>query len=682
MNTNNISPNGRMPYTYRCIYKTSDGKIVSDRKPARILSLQPGGWDDEIRIALKTVDISSNPPPEYEALSYVWGIETDTATVRIDGNHLFKVTSGLYTALRHLRRTDVTRIFWIDAICINQQDLVERGRQVAQMGDIYRTATRVVVWLGLEGEHSKLALDHIKRMCQFFNVDWTTNALIPKPWIGPDDFWKTTTPFHFRQDGQDVGRALADLFFRPWFERVWIRQEIALAKQDKAIMQCGRDEILWSIFKDYLFFVSDKECYYSEDDILRNQEVAVRVKQILELGTQTRSDFLYVMQGARWAKCKDPRDRIYGALSIYDPGMAAGFVIKPDYTLSAAEVYKNMALLYLKHHSLRIFSYTGGERLKTSVDVSLPSWVPDWTVQDGHGIIISQPWVCASGRTNAYARLVGQTTLRIEGVIVSRIAEFGPEPDLRVSFPGGADVSPRNLFKMAYQMFPLCEKTLKGYESRDLLVEAYCKTLLLGLFKDLFLSLPSMGILYFSEAIEILRDMFEKRGILPDETLSELKQRFFRHISLVLGKVAITEAGRIGLVPKTAIVGDSLCVFPGCPGVMVLRSTTDVDRSFSDHCDTYRVVGDAYFDDYMMGEALLGELPEGCKARFAHWPGDTHVELAFSVGTKSNPTRNDPRLGLDHDEALSPEQIRERRKEITPQVLRDRGILLKQLDLI
>ena len=68
------------------------------------------------------------------------------------------ITKDLPQALRHLRRQKFSRTLWIDQICINQINLDERSAQVTIMGEIYRHANRVVVWLGPAKDDSDLAM--------------------------------------------------------------------------------------------------------------------------------------------------------------------------------------------------------------------------------------------------------------------------------------------------------------------------------------------------------------------------------------------------------------------------------------------------------------------------------------------------------------------------------------------
>ncbi|KZM25414.1 hypothetical protein ST47_g3442 [Ascochyta rabiei] len=85
---------------------------------------------------------------EYEALSYTWGGTIKSCNIELNGKNM-PVTERLFHALQHLRYTHEDWIFWIDAICLDQQNISERGHQVQQMAPIYGFARQVVFWLGL-----------------------------------------------------------------------------------------------------------------------------------------------------------------------------------------------------------------------------------------------------------------------------------------------------------------------------------------------------------------------------------------------------------------------------------------------------------------------------------------------------------------------------------------------------
>ncbi|CAJ2503679.1 Uu.00g110730.m01.CDS01 [Anthostomella pinea] len=121
--------------------------LDTDRREIRVLDLLPSSKPDApLKGNLRTVSLDDEL--EYEALSYTWGSASEEQATIIDGDHSVPVTNNLSRALRRFRRRLVKRTIWIGAICINQSDIPERGKQVAIMGDIYVSATCVEVWLG------------------------------------------------------------------------------------------------------------------------------------------------------------------------------------------------------------------------------------------------------------------------------------------------------------------------------------------------------------------------------------------------------------------------------------------------------------------------------------------------------------------------------------------------------
>lgn len=89
---------------------------------------------------------------QYEAISYTWGEPEPGHTVLVNGRHPLEVTPNCVEVLVHMRRRFHKRTLWIDAICIDQRETDisqrERGHQVRIMGDVYRAAQKVLVWLG------------------------------------------------------------------------------------------------------------------------------------------------------------------------------------------------------------------------------------------------------------------------------------------------------------------------------------------------------------------------------------------------------------------------------------------------------------------------------------------------------------------------------------------------------
>lgn len=185
----------------------------------------------------------SDRQARYEALSYTWGgdIITDEGYVR-DREDSGKpcMTLGLRPnlafALRNLRHSDETRVLWIDAICINQDDIKERNEQVKRMTNIYTLAERVVIWLGEESDSSKLALSTLEHIGIQLNVT-KSGRIIAAHDAAESQWWIKDYSLPFNQP---TWQALISFVERAWFYRVWCWQEVKLGSSH-AYLQCGSD---------------------------------------------------------------------------------------------------------------------------------------------------------------------------------------------------------------------------------------------------------------------------------------------------------------------------------------------------------------------------------------------------------------------------------------------------------
>lgn len=110
----------------------------------RLLTVLPGTAFDDIHCGLECASLHH---AEYEAVSYHWGDSKRLSPVTCNGVRI-DITRNLKQALSDLRLVDQPRTLWVDAICIDQNNLVEKQSQVKMMGDIYHTARRTLIHLG------------------------------------------------------------------------------------------------------------------------------------------------------------------------------------------------------------------------------------------------------------------------------------------------------------------------------------------------------------------------------------------------------------------------------------------------------------------------------------------------------------------------------------------------------
>ena len=117
-------------------------------KQLRLLTILPAEhFADDVRCLLHQTDLNVANPPSYETISYAWGDGHRTENLWVDGNIVSAPASSI-AALRRMRLRDTSRTIWLDAICINQTDELERNHQVSMMGDIYRLGLGSLIYLG------------------------------------------------------------------------------------------------------------------------------------------------------------------------------------------------------------------------------------------------------------------------------------------------------------------------------------------------------------------------------------------------------------------------------------------------------------------------------------------------------------------------------------------------------
>ena len=144
----------------------------------------------------------------------MWGSAKPKKQIRVNGQR-FYVRRNLWKFLDLARRRNETYPIWIEAISIDQNSIEERNHQVRMMGDIYQSATEVLVWLGEDETGIEIAL----------------NIMDGKGIIGPRRLENAEKEFRSRlglrpSSVKSFKRAIAELSTMPYWDRVWIKQEI------------------------------------------------------------------------------------------------------------------------------------------------------------------------------------------------------------------------------------------------------------------------------------------------------------------------------------------------------------------------------------------------------------------------------------------------------------------------
>lgn len=173
-------------------------------------------------LKLETFRVKLDEERVYNALSYVWGTEPVSVAVSCNGMPLL-ITPTVYEMLAHL---DHGAAYWIDAVCIDQNDPNEKATQIPLMNQIYSRAECVLIWLGCSDPYLQAF------MADFDRVDDLSRAWKPKDETGQPDWRGEDWPI----DGADFWYGFDRLLRHPWFERLWTFQEATLAKSGSAYL--------------------------------------------------------------------------------------------------------------------------------------------------------------------------------------------------------------------------------------------------------------------------------------------------------------------------------------------------------------------------------------------------------------------------------------------------------------
>lgn len=418
----------------------------------RLVVLQPSQEPDaEIVCNFCNNTLGAIDSKSYEALSYVWGDPARRRPITV-GGQLFQATENLEMALRSLRRRTEERLLWIDAICINQNNIPERNEQVQLMGHIYRCARRVIVWLGPESDASDAAFRVMNDMPAKGFPDPTS--------AGFQDFWAAFLP---------ALPAFLRLIMRPWFTRVWCIQELGLARAVK--FQCGEHSaemvhFLWmsNMFakanlehREMISVTTDMDSSESMAPFAKLLKLHSRLLTTAIMGVGPDSDsspsVLDLLNQFQDWMCSNPKDRVFAFYGLVPAGSPDRAALCPNYSLSVAQVYTRFAVRYLQQHKSLSILLTATRPVRDFIDISaereLPSWVPDWRDPSKHGrcgmywtigihhLVDSMQTPRASVCDTMYDACLGLPvsplefrnnfkTLCLDGIMVDKIEHIGP----------------------------------------------------------------------------------------------------------------------------------------------------------------------------------------------------------------------------------------------------------------
>ena len=672
-----------VPLSYSAMNESNDSymytyqPIDTEAKEIRLMTLLSGSDEDAIRIELRTTTLPSRKGvtpdedgdrfPIYEALSYAWGPKENPASITVledEIEHTLAVTQNLAGALQHLRYDDRPRTFWIDAICVDQENLEERGLQVRRMPDIYTSADRVVIWIGPEGDGSDVAIQTLDHLGSRVDCDWGTGGFFLRSGEIPYDGWEDHNirlPFDL-----NVCDSLILLFRRSWFGRLWVWQEIRLANE-RSIVCCGRRSILWQHLRVARIFLA-----WRFQPLGSRLSLGTRALRLCTYAKRTEP-LQYILYDSIEYECSDDKDKIYAILGICEDQLN----IIPDYRKSTAQVYEETFLAY--------YASTGRLDLLSNCrrdhDLrGMPSWVPNWAVRKPLRKI--PQYSSASGCSKAYADSGVNGVLTALGTragVVRNSESLRPRSQMTKDWVA-------LIRRMAMQQ---ADSTSRNTRREN--IDDVCATLCCNVFSDN--SQPHQLIDPNVETSKHFLNCLVESNADP-ELSSQMTADVKNYIDAVSRYTTnrsfiVTGDNRIGIASEETSIGDEIVVILGCLTPMLLRPTAQ----------GYLVVGECYLHGYMQAESLLGPLPHPwqCVSRYSKELG---YFCEFFFNKETNQYRlDDPRLGplpngwqvsSHRREAWWNQYVNEITGEdagiydprLSPEALKQRGVQLQKFRLI
>ncbi|KAF1829885.1 HET-domain-containing protein [Decorospora gaudefroyi] len=326
-------------------YRYSSLDLAHGRQ-IRVLVLKFGNLDEPLRCELEHVNLQQTPV--FEALSYTWADEKgDDSLCQIisagDSGQTIAITTNCEAALRRLRRPDADRRLWVDAICIDQSNVLERNHQVKNMIAIFRGAVRVLVYLG-QGS------DVLSRLVEYMGDD--TAGDLP----AVSDFLL--------------------LFQSRWFHRVWILQEIAVARDVLVIY--GDKRMSWKdlveLSKLYLRMMAAHDLPLVLPPVIH---YGLEQMTLSSCRSQGKSDLLSLLKVSQDCFCKDARDKVYAILGLLSSHPTLPLPVNYSPIATAGWVYLQVTAWHVvSSKSLEFLAL-----VNRNTTLEMPSWIPDWTMK-------------------------------------------------------------------------------------------------------------------------------------------------------------------------------------------------------------------------------------------------------------------------------------------------------------
>ena len=365
-------------------YSTNNGD-VSDHSHSNSMNTHSSttGSNNGSRSSVRSKDGDVQGAHSYEAISYAWGELDYCRKLTLAEHGVLKIRPSLFGALQHLRQKDVTRRLWVDAVCIDQSNNLEKAAQVTRMAEIFGRAKSVLVWIG-EADTDTLAFATMSALMSYSlppgRVERPTEKRhhLESVFARPLSCSCCGIPVPSQASVDEGLAALADLFSRKYFSRLWVLQEIS--KCPSIILHSGCHQMTWDNLDTVKIRMEVFDPSQARSPVHTDWD-ATQAFRWMRTENMPESRFMVGLLLSSSRVCYDPRDRIYAIANVFNLADTEDF--RPDYEIDPVILYRNVTARCLEDctleepnaHRALFLAFAGTESPAASVD-QRPSWVP------------------------------------------------------------------------------------------------------------------------------------------------------------------------------------------------------------------------------------------------------------------------------------------------------------------
>ncbi|KAI4160828.1 MAG: hypothetical protein LQ342_005443 [Letrouitia transgressa] len=593
---------------------------------------------------------------EFIAISYCWGDPRPTHRILTGDGRFLVVTESATEVLRFVVSKYPSHSFWIDQLCINQTHLEEKSVQVSMMGQIYSSTIKVVAWLGRGDRLTRDVVTFIRRVSadtEKRKARGIQPTITPTMSVSPR---LRDAPAQLRMfRNWDL---LSMLLKNPWFERIWVMQEIVMAcsatsrimKIDEPVLLMFEEcAIEFDVLASFLRFLKNNKLQSNlafdrkYDDGFKGSEMpfgfgAVDVfSQYRNIKEQEEDISMNLALNDAWYfKASNDRDKVFATMGFIDPNEIANTDLHIDYESSVQEGYTRCAIAMLRRdNEYPMLLHMAGIGLRRSY-LALPSWVPDFS-QESYEVQL-KPEVSESEEAKHYlaSGIIKKIELHIDasarslhcrGIFIDVVETVYEQPTFGKSnqwyhnFTPSLFFSPdKYYYKKVLQWLEDIEAFLSasGYShSRDILYQT-----LVGDYSIPFNSSDfNLGEI-FDSWYQAQHELAGSIGI-KTSVLSSFKRKpdSYNKVQLFEDLKASSQGGRpvfgtsdkrmLGHGPTGLKAGDTVCIIMGVMTPFLLRPMKSESGLDGVEGKRYQLVGPCFVHGIMYGEGLnIGQLED------------------------------------------------------------------------